>query len=269
MMTDTTTRDTHDHRVDISDGVATITLDRPKAYNALTADLLDALVRTLANIGRNDSVRAVVLTGEGKGFCAGQALDDERTIPPDGRVNFADTVQRRFNAFILGLLTMEKPVVAAVNGVAAGAGFGIACACDLRIVANTATFTTAFAKIGLVPDSGVSYILPRIIGYAKALELSLLSEKIDAARADALGLCTRVVPLEQCVPEAQALAATLARGPRSLGLIKRELLRNGLGELRAALAYEADMQSIAGDTADFAEGLAAFRAKRPPNFTGR
>jgi len=145
---------------------------------------------------------------------------------------------------------------------------GIACACDFRIVAQTASFTTAFVKIGLVPDSGLSFTLPRIVGYAVALELCMLSEKIDAARADALGLCTRVVPVERCLEEAQTLAATLARGPQSLGLIKRELARNGLGDIQAALAYEGHLQTIAGATNDFAEGLAAFAAKRAPDFKG-
>ena len=155
-----------------------------------------------------------------------------------------------------------------MNGVAAGAGMGIACACDFRIVAESASFTTAFVKIGLVPDSALSFTLPRLIGYARALELCMLSEKIDAARADALGLCTKVVPADRCVEEAQSLAATLAKGPRSIGLIKRELVRNGLGDLTGALAYEAHLQSVAGATADFAEGLDAFAHKRPPNFRG-
>jgi 2-(1,2-epoxy-1,2-dihydrophenyl)acetyl-CoA isomerase len=177
-------------------------------------------------------------------------------------------VEKRYGPLLLKLLTMEKPVVAAVNGVAAGAGMGIACACDFRIVAETASFTTAFVKIGLVPDSGLSFTLPRIVGYAKALELCLLSEKIDAARADALGLCTKVVPAERCLEEAQALAATLAKGPRSIGLIKRELVRNGLGDVQAALAYEAQLQAVAGATEDFAEGIDAFANKRAPNFRG-
>lgn len=257
------------HAVAHADGVATITFGRPEAYNALTADLVESLLETLKALERDDAVRAIVITGEGKAFCSGQALDDPRVIPLDGGVpDLTEAVERRYNPLIITLLSIEKPVVAAVNGVAAGAGFGIACAADFRIVAETASFTTAFAKIGLVPDSGVSFTLPRIVGYAKALELCVLSEKIDAARADALGMCTKVVPADRCLAEAQAFATALARGPRSLGLIKRELLRNGLGDARAALAYEAEMQSIAGQTEDFGEGLAAFAAKRAPQFRG-
>ncbi|HEX3549957.1 MAG TPA: enoyl-CoA hydratase-related protein [Candidatus Elarobacter sp.] len=257
-----------DHRVAVEDGVATLTLARPAAYNALTADLMESLLATFRSFARDGAVRAIVLTGEGKGFCAGQALDDERTLPKDGPIDIGATVETRYSPLLAAIMTLEKPVIAAVNGVAAGAGMGIACACDFRIVAETASFTTAFVKIGLVPDSALSFTLPRIVGYARALELCMLSERIDAARADALGLCTKVVPADRCVPEAQALAATLARGPKSIGLIKRQLLRNGLGDLQAALAYEGHLQSIAGATDDFAEGIAAFAGKRAPSFRG-
>jgi 2-(1,2-epoxy-1,2-dihydrophenyl)acetyl-CoA isomerase len=257
-----------DHHVATENGVATITLARPQAYNALTADLLESLLATLKSLERDASVRAIVLTGEGKAFCAGQALDDARTLPPGEKFDIGETVEARSGPVLTKILTIEKPVIAAVNGVAAGAGMAIACACDLRIVADTASFTTAFVKIGLVPDSGLSFTLPRLIGYGKALELCMLSEKVGAARADALGLCTKVVPADRCLAEAQALAATLAKGPRSLGLIKRELLRNGQTDVQSALAYEAHLQSVAGATADFAEGIAAFAAKRAPNFRG-
>src|SRR6202048_4980658 len=175
------------HSVAVTDGVATVTFNRPQAYNALTADLIESLIATLGALERDAAVRAIVITGEGKAFCAGQALDDPRVMNAKLATDIAVTVERRYNPLILALLTMEKPVIAAVNGVAAGAGMGIACACDFRIVAESASFTTAFVKIGLVPDSGTSFTLPRIVGYAKALELCMLSEKIDAARADALG----------------------------------------------------------------------------------
>jgi 2-(1,2-epoxy-1,2-dihydrophenyl)acetyl-CoA isomerase len=257
-----------DHRVEIADGVATITLERPHAYNAFTLALLGSLAGTLRGLERDATVRAIVITGSGKAFCSGQALDDPETLPPGKQPDLAPAVREGYNPLISAIMTSGKPFVAAVNGVAAGAGMGIACACDFRIVAESASFTTAFVKIGLVPDSGLSFTLPRIVGYAKALELCVLSEKVDAGRADVLGLCTKVVPAERCLAEAQAFAATLARGPRSIGLIKRELLHNGAGDLRAALAYEAEMQSIAGSSADFAEGLSAFTAKRAPAFRG-
>ncbi len=260
--------ETIDHRVEIAGGVATVTFDRPQAYNAFTADLIQSLLASLKSIERDAAVRAVVLTGAGKAFCAGQALDDEKTLPPDGSHALFNAIERGYGPLITAILTSEKPFVAAVNGVAAGAGMGIACACDFRIVADTASFTTAFVKIGLVPDSGLSFTLPRLIGYARALELCLLSDKVDAARADALGLCTKVVPADQVVAEAQTLAARFARGPRSVGYIKRELLRNGGGDLRAALDYELQLQAIAGESADFGEGVAAFRAKRQPEFRG-
>lgn len=256
-----------DHRVAIADGVATITLDRPQAYNSLTADLLESLVETLDVLEADASVRALVITGAGKAFCAGASLNDTRTIRPGEIPKLGEAVQLRYNPLATRLLTLEKPTVAAVNGVAVGAGMGIACACDLRVVADTARFSTGFAKIGLVVDTAISITLPRIVGYARALELCLISDQVDVARADALGLCTKVVPVDRCVAEAQTLAASLARGPSALGLIKRELIRNSLGDLRDGLALEAELQGIAGETADFAEAITAFREKRAPSFS--
>jgi 2-(1,2-epoxy-1,2-dihydrophenyl)acetyl-CoA isomerase len=258
-----------DHRVERTGGVATIVFDRPAAYNAFTAAMLLSLQETMKTLAREREIRAIVLTGAGKAFCAGQALDDAQTMTErDGRPDLLRAVTERFNPFVIAIATIEKPVIAAVNGVAAGAGMGIALAADFRFLAATASFTTAFAKIGLVPDSGVSFFLPRMVGYARALELTLLSEKIDAARANELGLVTKLCTGD-VVAEAQAFAAQLAQGPRSLGLIKRELVTNGLGDLHAALAYEAQLQAVAGETADFYEGVSAFREKRPPQFRGR
>ncbi len=259
----------HEHRLEVDNAVATLTLDRPAAYNALTHKLLQALLATLKEIERDPAVRAVVVTGAGKGFCAGQALDDADTIRPNGATDLHAAVTEGFNPLIRLLLTIEKPIIAAVNGVAAGAGFGLALACDFRIVAESASFTTAFAKIGLVPDSGVSFLLPRIVGYAKALELCMLSGKVDAPAANALGLVTELVPFDAVVTRAQTLATQLAAGPRALGLIKRQLLRNGIGDITGALTYEAEMQSVAGATFDAIEGIAAFSAKRRAVFSGR
>jgi 2-(1,2-epoxy-1,2-dihydrophenyl)acetyl-CoA isomerase len=258
----------HEHRLEAAGAVVTITLERPAAFNALTGQLLRSLSATLDDVARDPAVRAVVVTGSGTGFCAGQALDDPDLMRDGVPANIHAAVVEGYNPVIRALLTMEKPVVAAVNGVAAGAGFGIALACDFRIVAQTAAFTTAFAKIGLVPDSGVSVLLPRMIGYARAMELCMLSGKLDAAAAQTLGLVTELVSFSDVVTRAQAFAAGLAAGPKALGLVKRELARNALGDITAALNHEAEIQSIAGETSDAREGIRAFRAKRKPIFTG-
>jgi 2-(1,2-epoxy-1,2-dihydrophenyl)acetyl-CoA isomerase len=262
---------TAEHRVTAQDGVATIVLDRPAQYNALTATLLGSLLRTFNELERDAGVGAVVLTGEGKGFCSGQSLDDPALSADGGAIDILRAVASRYNPLLRKILTIEKPVIAAVNGVAAGAGMGIALACDLRIVAETASFTTAFTRIGLVPDSALSLLLPRMIGYGRAMEAILLSEKIDARRAYEIGLANRVCAPERLLDEAQALAAELARGPRALGLAKRELAHNGLAarDLDRGLAYEAEMQAVAAATEDFAEGIAAFREKRAPRFSRR
>jgi 2-(1,2-epoxy-1,2-dihydrophenyl)acetyl-CoA isomerase len=213
------------------------------------------------------AVRAIVFTGAGKGFCSGQDLNDRRSLP-DENADISRAVRERYNPLLETLITFEKPVVAAVNGVAAGAGLGLALACDFRIVADDAIFTTAFAKIGLACDAGTTLLLPRIAGYANALELCLTGDRFDAQRANALGLVTRLVPAGTAPAEAERFARRLAEGPASLAYIKRELVHNALGDVRAALAYEAEMQSLAAKTEDFRTGLAAFTAKQQPSFRG-
>lgn len=263
---------TSEHRVEIADRVATVFLDRQAQYNALTATLLEALAKTFSELERNDDVRAIVLTGAGKAFCSGQSLDDPALGASGGKIDIRKAVASRYNPLLRKILTIEKPVIAAVNGVAAGAGMGMALACDLRFASESASFTTAFVKIGLVPDSAMSFLLPRIIGYGRAMEAILLSEKIDAKRACELGIVNRVYAPEQLLVQTQAIAAQLATGPRALGYAKRELVGNVFGGAAAideALLYEAEMQAISGATSDFEEGLAAFREKRAPRFSGR
>jgi len=257
-----------EHRVSVDGGVATVTLDRPHAYNALTADLLESLLVSFRAIAAEPAVRAVVLTGAGKGFCSGQALDDQRSLP-EANADIGIAVVQRYNPLLATMIAFEKPIVAAINGVAAGAGLGLALACDFRIVAEDAVFTTAFVKIGLACDAGVTLLLPRIVGYARALELCLTGERFDAQRAEGLGLVTRIVPPNFVAGAADAYARQFVGGPASLAYIKRELVRNGLGDVLAALAVEAETQTLAGRTADFREGLAAFAGKRAPAFRGR
>ncbi len=257
-----------EHLLALDDGVATVTLNRPAAYNALTADLLESLLVTFTALQRDPAVRTVVITGAGKGFCSGQALDDRRSLP-DENADISRAVIERYNPLLTAMIGFEKPLVAAINGVVAGAGLGLALACDFRIVADDAVFTTAFVKIGLACDAGTTFLLPKIVGYANALELCLTGERFDAQRANALGLVTRLVAAGTAGAEAAAFARRFAAGPASLAYVKRELVRNGLGDVRAALAFEAEMQALAGKTADFREGLAAFTAKRPAAFRGR
>jgi 2-(1,2-epoxy-1,2-dihydrophenyl)acetyl-CoA isomerase len=257
-----------DHRVEVSGGVATIVLDRPHAYNALTGAMLGSLLQTLRTLEADADVGAVLLTGAGKGFCSGQALDDAG-LDPRGVWSIGSLVIERYNPVILALLRSTKPVIAAINGAVTGAGLGLALACDLRVAADDALFSTGFAKIGLAVDAGVSLLLPRIVGYGRAMELVLLGERIDAATAAALGLIARVVARDALLPTAQGLAASLAAGPASLGIIKRELVANGLGDVIAALEREAMLQNAAGRTEDAREGIAAFREKRAAVFSRR
>jgi 2-(1,2-epoxy-1,2-dihydrophenyl)acetyl-CoA isomerase len=253
-------------RYEVAEGVATITLDRPEALNALTAPMKGELLAVLKSAGRDRSVRAVVLTGAGRAFCAGQDLKER--LEPDA-APLAVEVRERYNPIITAMRAMDQPIVGAINGVAAGAGASLAFACDLRLAAEGASFVLAFGRIGLVPDSGATWFLPRLVGPAKAAEVALLGDSFSAVDAERFGLVARVVPADALAAEAQAMAARLAAlAPRALALTKRALQRSWSVELDEALEDEAYRQGIAGATADHAEGLAAFLEKRPPRFTG-
>ncbi len=249
-----------------ADHVLTLTLDRPEALNALDPALKAGLLAALKAAARDRSVRAIVLTGAGRAFCAGQDLRE--TGITGSRIG--REVRDRYNPLILALARLEKPVVAAVNGVAAGAGMSLALACDIRLAADTATFTCAFGRVGLVPDSGLSWFLPRIVGLGRALELALTTDPVDAATAERIGLVNRVVPAADLAAEAAALAGRLAGGaPLAMGLTKRALLAATSLDLESALEAEAQLQTAAGRSPDHAEGIAAFTEKRPPRFADR
>ena len=253
-------------RWEVADGVGTITLDRPDALNSLDATLKAELLATLREAGRDGSVRVVIVTGAGRAFCAGQDLK-ERLAPDPTPLEVE--VRERFNPIVLAMRSLPKPIIAAVNGVAAGAGASLAFAADLRIAAEGASFILAFGRIGLVPDSGASWFLPRLVGAAHAAELLYLADPMPAEEALRIGLVSQVVPAEALMDHARTLAAKVAQGsPTALALTKRALDRSLEVGLAEALDHEASLQGIAGRTADHAEGLAAFVDRRPPRFSG-
>jgi 2-(1,2-epoxy-1,2-dihydrophenyl)acetyl-CoA isomerase len=253
-------------RHEVADGVATITLDRPEALNALTIELRAELLAALGRIRRDRDVRAVILTGAGRAFCAGQDLR-ERQAPDAAPLEVE--LRERYNPIVREMVGLEAPIVGAINGVAAGAGASLALACDLRIAAEGASIVLAFGRIGLVPDSGATWFLPRLVGPAKAAELALLNEPLSAGEALRLGLVSRVVPADRLLDEARAVAARLAAGAPIANALTKRALRHALEtDLDGTLDYEATLQGIAARTVDHAEGLAAFVDKRPPRFRG-
>jgi 2-(1,2-epoxy-1,2-dihydrophenyl)acetyl-CoA isomerase len=255
-----------DLRVAVADAVATVTLDRPAALNALTVALKVELLATFQRFAGDDAVRAIVLTGAGRAFCAGQDLHER--LEPDAAPLDVE-LRERYNPLIRAMRTIDKPIVGAINGIAAGAGASLAFACDIRIAADTASFILAFGRVGLVPDSGATWFLPRLVGAAKAAEMALMDEPLSAADAERFGLVARVVPGDSLTSEALALAARLASGaPAAIALTKRALNRAWDASLDATLDYEAYVQGIAGSSDDHREGVAAFIEKRSPRFKG-
>jgi 2-(1,2-epoxy-1,2-dihydrophenyl)acetyl-CoA isomerase len=254
--------------------VAVVTLDRPDAMNALDNALKTALRDTLHEVADDTGVRAVVLTGAGRAFCVGQDLGEHAgslaAAGTDGVEAVWSTVPEHYTPIATTLATMPKPVVAAVNGVAAGAGAAFAFACDFRVVADTAGFNLAFAAIGLAADSGSSWSLPRLVGMARAKELLLLPSTVPADRALELGLATEVVPAEQVLTNAMALAARLAAGPTvAYGAIRRSLAFSAGAGIDEALAREGEMMALTGATEDHRNAVEAFLRKEKPEFRGR
>ncbi len=255
---------------EVSDGVMTITLNRPDVLNSFNGPMADALLDALRHAADNDAVRAVLLTGAGRAFCAGQDL--AAVLPVEGKPmpDLGDVVRRQYNPIIRAIRLLEKPIVCAVNGVAAGAGANIAFACDITVAAEEATFIQSFAKIGLIPDSGGTFILPRLIGMQRAAALTMLGEKLDAARAREWGLIHDVVPALALLQVSRDLAKRLAAMPtRGLGLTKRAFNAGFSNDLESHLALEEELQREAGETEDYAEGVRAFMEKRKPAFKGR
>ncbi len=251
----------------VAEGVATLTLNRPDVLNAFNQQLTDEIQDVLKKVERDEAARCLVITGGGRAFSAGEDL---KSHAGEEQRSLADSLRNRYNPIIRKLAALNKPVLGAINGVAAGAGFSLALACDLRIASDKASFLQAFVNIGLVPDSGSSFFLPRLVGYAKAAELCMLGEKIGAEEALRLGIVNKLVAHDDLMSATTEWASRLANGPTlALGLIKRALHLGTTGSLDEVLDYEVYGQEIAGHSADYDEGTAAFMAKRKPQFTGK
>jgi 2-(1,2-epoxy-1,2-dihydrophenyl)acetyl-CoA isomerase len=252
-------------RVDVADGVGTITLNRPDSLNALNAVMRGELLAAFKALGRDDAVRAVIVTGEGRGFCSGADLRGG-----EGERHFRRVLEREYNPLIRAIRDLPKPVIAAVNGVAAGAGVSLAFACDLVYVAEEARFIQAFVRIGLVPDSGSTRTLVRSLGRHRAAQLIFTGEPLSPADALAGGLANAVVPAGELMVTAREAAARLAQSPtRAIAYAKRLINAAEDADLDGSLSLEAALQELAGRTEDHAEGLAAFNDKREPRFLGR
>lgn len=251
-------------------GVAVITLNRPKQLNSFNPEMHKALKRALKQAEADDSVRAVLLTGAGRGFCAGQDLNDRNVNSGAEMPDLGESIEKYYNPLIKQISNMPKPVIAAVNGVAAGAGANIAFACDIVFAAQSASFIQAFCKIGLVPDSGGTWVLPRLIGSARAKALMLLGDKVTASQAQEWGMIWQCVEDEALIETAMSVANHLATQPtKGLGFIKHALNHSSENSLDDQLNMEKDLQRLAGQTDDYREGIAAFFDKRTPEFKGK
>jgi 2-(1,2-epoxy-1,2-dihydrophenyl)acetyl-CoA isomerase len=254
----------------ISSGLALITLNRPDKLNSFTEAMHAEMLAIVKKVASDTSIRCALLTGAGRGFCAGQDLADPVMKTGPGAADMGDTIDRLYNRLIRAIKTIKAPIVCAVNGVAAGAGANLALACDIVLAAKSASFIQAFSKIGLVPDSGGTWFLPRLVGPARAMALSLLGEKVSAEQAQAWGMIWKTVDDDKLMAEATQLAQHLASQPtKALGLIKQALDASWSNTLDQQLDLERDLQRSASQSPDYAEGVAAFLAKRPAQFSGK
>jgi len=256
-------------KLDIDKGIATLTLNRPEVFNSLNELMHKELKSALTNVKKDKSLRVLIITGEGRAFCAGQDLNDRSVNNNDEKLDLGASIEKKYNPLIKSIYNLEIPVICKINGVAAGAGVGIALACDFIIAVDTASFIQAFCKIGLVPDSGNSFFLPKLIGMARAKELCMLGDKLPASTALEYGLISRVYPKESIDKEVEKLAQHFSNAPTyGLSLIKKALNESLDNTLNEQLELEKNLQRIAGQSNDYKEGVAAFLEKRTPNFKG-
>ena len=255
---------------EVSENIATITLNRPEALNAINEMMGRELLEALKVAGQNVEVRCIIITGSGRSFSAGEDIRDLRGQYERGEdPRLGERLLNKYNPIIRRLRQTPKPIIAAVNGVAAGAGAGIAYACDIRIAAENAKFIQAFVRVGLAPDSGTSFFLPRLVGFSKASELCLTGQELGSEEAERLGLVARVVPADRLIPTTREIATRLAQGPtKALELTKRALNKSVASDLEVALEYEGYLQEVAGATSDHMEAVRAFFEKREPIFQG-
>lgn len=254
---------------EVTEGIARLTLNRPQRLNSLNAEM-HAELRDALSAVRTSPARVLVITGAGRAFCAGQDLGDRTVAPGGSAADLGESIERNYKPLVLALRSLPLPVIAAVNGVAAGAGANVALACDLIVAARSASFVQAFSRIGLVPDSGGTWFLPRLVGHARAMGLAMLGEKLPAAQAADWGLIWRCIEDEDFAAEVDTIARQLACAPtRALTRTKQAMQESWGRTLEQQLDAERDHQRELGFSADFAEGVAAFTQKREPKFTGR
>ncbi len=254
-------------KFEVANGIATVTLNRPEVYNALNDGITYELQDAVKLVSKDPSIRVMVLTGAGKAFCSGQDL---KAASGQEKRSFLDSLHKRYNPIISAMRNLPKPIICRLNGVAAGAGCSLALACDMIIASEEATLIEVFINIGLVPDSGSSYFLPRLVGKAKAFELCSMGNKVKANEALQLGLINRVAAADQLDVVIKEYTDYFSQAPtKSIGLIKRMLEKSATSTLDEMLEYEAYCQEIAGTSADYKEGVTAFLEKRKPAFTGK